>query len=64
MSIIYQIKKTLKDRPLLKCIVHNLKVFDTWKIQLAVAINFTFYKANDEERVLHNIEIMINEKAD
>ena len=55
-------------RPYLKDIINNLKKSDPWKIHLTIAINFTFSKDNDEERVMHsksdNKENMINEKAD
>ena len=37
-----------KIRPYLKGIINNLKISDTWEIQLAVANNFIFYKDNDE----------------
>ena len=57
-----------KIRPYLKDIINDLKKFDTWKIQLTIAINFISSKDTDEERVMHsksdNIEIMINDKAD
>ena len=46
----------------------NLKKSDTWEIQLTIVINFMSSKYNDEERVMHskshNIEIMVNDKAD
>ena len=56
----YQLKKyLLKISPYLP---------KTWKIQLAIAINFTSSKDNNEECVMHsksdNKEIMINDKAD
>ena len=55
-------------RPYLKDIINNLKKSGTWNIQLAIAINFTSSKENDEDRVIHsksdNKEIMINDKAD
>ena len=44
-----------------------LKKYDTWKIQLTIAINFMSSKDNDEECVNHssdNIEIMINDKTE
>ena len=51
-----------------KDIINNLKKFDTWKIQLAIANNFISSIDNDEKRVMHsksdNIEIMINDEAD
>ena len=47
---------------------YNFKKIDTWKIQLAIAINFISSKENDEEHVMHsksdNIEIMANNKSD
>ena len=52
----------------LKNIIDNLKISDTWKIQLAIASNFISSKDNDEECVMHsksdNKEIMINNKTD
>ena len=46
--------------------VTDLKKSDIWKIQLTIAINFTFLNNNDEECVMHsksdNTEIMINDK--
>ena len=57
-----------KIRAYLKDIVNNLKKYDTWEIQLTIAINFIPSKDNDEERVMHpksdNIDIMINNKED
>ena len=47
---------------------NDLKKFDTWKIQLTIAINFMSSEDNDEERAVHsksdNIEIMFNDKSD
>ena len=43
-----------KIRPYFKNIIINLKTSDTWKIQLAIAINFTSSKDNDEERVMYS----------
>ena len=59
---LYKIILCLKD-------INNLKKYDTWKIQLTIAINFVSSKDdNNEERLIHsksdNIEIMINDKAD
>ena len=52
-----------KIRPYLKAIINNLKKSDTQKIQLTIAIIFTFSKDNDEELVMHsksdNIKLMI-----
>ena len=46
----------------------DFQKFDTWQIQLTLAINFVSSKDNDEEKVMHsksdNIEIMINDEAD
>ena len=46
----------------------NLKKPDTWKIQLAIVINFMSSKDIDEECLIHsksdNIEIMTNDKAE
>ena len=57
-----------KIRPYLKDIINDLKKTDTWKIQLAIEINFIYSKDYDEESLRHsksdNIEIMINDKAD
>ena len=41
-----QIKPNLRD--------NNLQNSDTWKIQLAIAINFISSKDVDEERVIHS----------
>ena len=52
----------------LKDITNNLKISYTWKIQLAVAINFISSKNIVEERVIYskrdNIEMMNYEKVD
>ena len=58
-----------KIKPYLKDIINNLKKSDMWKIQLTIAINFIFFKDNnDEERDMQsksdNIEIMMNREAD
>ena len=49
-------------RPYLKDIINNLKKADTWKIHLALSINFMPFKDTAEERAMHskcdNIEIM------
>ena len=56
-----------KIRPYLKNIINNLKISDTWKIQLTIANNFISSIADDEERLMHskndNIEIMMNDEA-
>ena len=68
-------KKTLsieeylnKIRPYLKGIINDLKLSDTLKIQLTIAIDFFSSRDSDEERVMHsksdNIEFMIYENAD
>ena len=48
-------------------IIINLQKSDTWKVQLATAINFTSSKDVDEERVMHlksnNIEFMSCDNA-
>ena len=54
-------------RPYLKDIINDLKKSDTWKIQLAIAINFISAKDTDKECVMHsksdNMEIrMIKQK--
>ena len=38
----------------LKNIINDLKKFDTWKIQLTIAISFISSKYNDEERIIHS----------
>ena len=57
-----------KIRLYLKDIINNLKKYDTWEIQLTIAINFISSKDNGKELVVHlksdNIEIMINDGAD
>ena len=68
----YQLKKVEKYlhniRPYLKNNIINLKKFDSWKIQLTIAINFNSSRDNGEERAFHsksdNIEIIINDEAD
>ena len=63
------VKKYLnKIRPCWKDI-NNLKISDTWKIQLTLTINFISSKdGNDEDHVMHwksdNIEFVINDKED
>ena len=61
------VKKYLnKIRSYLKDTINDLKKSDTWKIQLMIAINFSYSKDDDEESAMHsksdNIEIMINVK--
>ena len=52
----YQLRKYInKYRPYLNNIINNLKNSDTWKIQLAVTINFISPKDdNDEDHVIHS----------
>ena len=53
-----------KIKPYLKDIINNLKISDTWKIQLVISNHFN----NDKQHLLHskseNIEIIISDKAD
>ena len=57
-----------KIRPYLKDITNGVKKSDTWKIQLAIAINFISSKNSDVECAIHsksdNIEILSHDKAD
>ena len=57
-----------KISPYSKDVINNLKMSDTWKIQLTISNNFISSTDNDKERVMHskcdNIEIMINDDAD
>ena len=41
-------------KPYLRDIIINLQKFDTWKIQLTIAINFISSQDVDEELVLHS----------
>ena len=54
-----------KIRPYLKDIKNDLKISDTWKIQLTIAVNFVSSKDAEEEHAMHskrdNIEIMIKD---
>ena len=50
----FQLKNILIKLALWKDIINNLKKFDTWKIQLTIAINFISSKDNDKERVMHS----------
>ena len=47
-----------KIRPCLKDIINDLKIFDTWKIQLAIRIFFS--SEDDEERVMYSKRDNIN----
>ena len=63
------VKECLDEiKPYLKDIINNLKKYDSWKIQLTIAINFMSSKDNDEERVMYsksdNIDLIINDKPD
>ena len=42
-----------KIEPYLGNMIINLQNFDTWKIQLTIAINFISSKDSDEERIMH-----------
>ena len=57
-----------KIRPYLKDVINNLKISDTWKIQLKIANKFISSIDNDEDCVIHskreNIEIIISDEAD
>ena len=56
-----------KIRPCIKDIINKLKNTETCKIQLIIAIDFSFSKDNNEQRVVnsksYNIEIRVNDKA-
>ena len=56
-----------KIRPCLKDITNNLKISNTWKIELAIANNFISSIDRDEEHLIHSksdhVETMINDKA-
>ena len=43
-----------KIKPYLRNVIINLQEFDTWKIQLTLAINFTPSKDVDEECAMHS----------
>ena len=66
----YQVEEYLNEvKPYLKDIINDLKVSDTWKIHLAIRINFICSKDhNDEERERQskndNIETMMNGEAE
>ena len=42
-----------KIRPYLKDIKNDLKLSDTWKIQLTIAVNFVSSKDTEEEHAMH-----------
>ena len=54
-----------KIKPYLKDIKNDLKLSNTWKIQLTIAVNFVSSKDTEEEHPMHwkrdNIEIMIKD---
>ena len=52
-KILWVEKYLNKISPDLEDIINNLKKSKTWKIQLTIAINFTFSKDNNEECVMH-----------
>ena len=56
-----------KIKPCLRDIIINIQEIDTWKIQLAIAINFISSKDVDKERIMHlksdNIEFMSYDNA-
>ena len=43
-----------KTEPYLRNIITDLQNYDTWKIQLAIVINFISSKDAEEERVMHS----------
>ena len=43
-----------KVKPYLRDIMTDLQSSDTWKIQLAIAVNFIYSKDTEEERVTHS----------
>ena len=55
IEIKHQLKNILiKIRPYLKDIINNLKNFDSLKIQLTIAKNFSSHTDNDEECVMRS----------
>ena len=56
-----------KIKPCLRDIIINIQEIDTWKIQLAIAINFISSKDVDKECIMHlksdNIEFMSYDNA-
>ena len=56
-----------KIKPCLRDIIINIQEIDTWKIQLAIAINFISSKDVDKEHIMHlksdNIEFMSYDNA-
>ena len=43
-----------KTKPYLRDTIIDLQEFDTWKIQLTIAINFISSKDAEEERIMHS----------
>ena len=52
MKVVVKTKETLSIKEYLIDIINNLKRSNTWKIQLAIAINFISSKDNDEEQTI------------
>ena len=52
MKVVVKTKETLSIKEYLIDIINNLKRSNTWKIQLAIAINFISSKGNDEEQTI------------
>ena len=52
MKVVVKTKETLSIKEYLIDIINNLKRSNTWKIQLAIAINFISSKHNDEEQTI------------
>ena len=65
----YQLKNILMklDHTYILKDINNLKISDTYKTQLTIAINFILSRDNDKEHAMHgksyNIEIMIKYKT-
>ena len=57
-----------KFKPYLKDIIIHLQKFNTWKTELTITINFTFFKDTNEERTMYwrsdNIEVMTYDNPD
>ena len=52
MKVVVKTKETPSIKEDLIDIINNLKRSNTWKIQLAIAINFISSKDNDEEQTI------------
>ena len=52
MKVVVKTKETPSIKEYLIDIINNLKRSNTWKIQLAIAINFISSKDNDEEQTI------------